>query len=330
MIFNSMIPQITNFCKSKLHISSIDKTQKRCYNERKTKETIAVRISTEIHSAAKHVGERRALELVAAAGFDAYDLSMFAMAPYDYKTKAVTPSDHPLNGPGYAAFAKELAHVARECGLVCNQSHAPFPSMAAGMKPFLFRAIECTAIAGGKICIIHPNNDLSAEENAAMYAELLPFAKECGVRIATENMWNWDREKAEALPAACSHHDDFLRHIEAVNDPYLVACLDIGHAEMRGLATSAGEMIRTLGPHLQAIHLHDNDLHHDSHAIPFSMQIDLDAAATALAEIGYAGDITLECDRHLAAFTPDTVGAGLCEMAAAARRFAAMVENARG
>lgn len=60
------------------------------------------------------------------------------------------------------------------------------------------RAIECTAEAGGKICIIHPDNDKSAEENAEMYFDLLPFAKECGVKIATENMWNWNEKTEEA------------------------------------------------------------------------------------------------------------------------------------
>lgn len=288
-----------------------------------------MRISTEIDSVAHHVGEARALPLIAAAGFDAYDLSMFSMARYDHVNRAMVPTDHPLSGPNYAAFVKELAHIARECGIVCNQSHAPFPSYAEGIKPYLLRAIECTAIAGGDVCVIHPDNYKSPEENAEMYLELLPFAKECGVRIATENMWNWDKEKLEALPAACSHHENFLKHITLVNDPYFVACLDIGHAEMRGLSTTSGEMIRTLGPHLAALHVHDNDLHHDSHAIPFSMQIDFDAVATALAEIGYAGDMTLESVRHLKSFTADTVSEGLSQMAAAARRLADMVEARR-
>ena len=42
-----------------------------------------MRISTEIGSAARLVGEEKAVELVAKAGFDAYDLSMFSMARYD-------------------------------------------------------------------------------------------------------------------------------------------------------------------------------------------------------------------------------------------------------
>ena len=39
-----------------------------------------MKISTEISSIAKHVGEEKAVELVAKAGFDAYDFSMFAPA----------------------------------------------------------------------------------------------------------------------------------------------------------------------------------------------------------------------------------------------------------
>ena len=285
-----------------------------------------MKISTEISSTARHVGEMRAVELVAAAGFDAYDFSMFAIAPFDWKTGTVKESDHPLANAGYAAFAKEIAHVAKECGLVCNQSHAPFPSREI-MIPYLYRAIECTAIAGGDVCVIHPDNNKSAEENAEMYGPLVEFAKGCGVRVATENMWNWDREKNEALPAACSHHEDFLRHLLALDDPAFVACLDIGHAEMRGLSTTAVDMIRTLGPRLAALHVHDNDLHLDSHAIPFSMQIDFAAVAAALREVGYTGYVTLESERHLASYTPDTVAAGLAEMAAAARRLGAMIEG---
>jgi sugar phosphate isomerase/epimerase len=153
-----------------------------------------------------------------------------------------------------------------------------------------------------------------------MYAPLLEFAKGCGVRIATENMWNWDREKNEALPAACSHHEDFLRHLLALDDPAFVACLDIGHAEMRGLGTTAVDMIRTLGPRLAALHVHDNDLHLDSHAIPFSMQIDFAAVKKALDEIGYAGYYTLEADQFLAAYDESNVKEGIRLLAEAAKR----------
>ncbi len=282
-------------------------------------------ISTEINSAAHIVGEERALEHLARAGFDAWDFSMFAMASFDWASGTVRETGHPLTGPDYAAFARRLRRIGEDCGIHCNQSHAPFPSMIPAIHDRLRRAIECTALAGGKICIIHPDNNRTAEENAEMYFELLPFAKEHGVKIATENMWNWNGEADHAAPAACSHHEDFLAHIKAVDDPDFVACLDIGHAEMKGLGTDAPTMIRTLGPHLQALHIHDNDCWHDSHQLPFAGQIDYAPIAAALREIDYRGYLTLECDTALRGYTPDNIDEGLAAMAAAARRLGDMI-----
>lgn len=42
-----------------------------------------MKISTEINSAAKIIGEKKAVELIAKAGFDAWDFSMFSMCKYD-------------------------------------------------------------------------------------------------------------------------------------------------------------------------------------------------------------------------------------------------------
>ncbi len=285
-------------------------------------------ISTQIEHPAHLVGEARAIELVAQAGYDAWDFSMFEMARYDWSTRSVIDSGNPLSGPGYAKFARELRKVSDDCGLHCNQSHAPFPVCCETTRGYLKRAIECTAIAGGKICVIHPDNDKTAEENAEMYLELLPFAKSHGVKIATENMWNWDNENDQACPAACSHHLDFLAHIQAVNDPYLVACLDIGHSEMKGLSTSAEEMIRTLGPHLQALHIHDNDRWHDSHLLPFTADIDFTKVVKALKEIGYSGYFTLEADHWLFGTTAEELPDKMKKMAQTARRLADMFENA--
>ncbi len=285
-------------------------------------------ISTEISSAAHIVGEERAIELLAACGFDAWDFSMFAMASYDWGSGKIRETGHPLTGAEYAAFAKRLRRIGEDCGIHCNQSHAPFPSMIPAIHDRLKRAIECTAIAGGKICVIHPDNNRTAEENAEMYFELLPFAKEHGVKIATENMWNWNGPEDHAAPAACSHHDDFAAHIKAVGDPDFVACLDIGHAEMKGLDTSAPDMIRALGDSLQALHLHDNDRWHDSHQLPFTGAIDFDAVTRALKTVGYKGYFTLECDQAMHGYTAENAKEGLQKMADAAKRLVAMFEEA--
>ena len=287
-----------------------------------------MKTSTEIGSISKLVGEEKAVELVAKAGFDAFDLSMFSMAQADRATRTVSPTSHPFSGTEYTSFVKRLKQIGLDNGIVCNQSHAPFPSYCAGMMDYLKRAIECTAIVGGEICVIHPDNYKSAEQNAEMYFELLPMAKEYNVKIAAENMWSWDAEANQAISAACSHHDDFLAHIKEVNDPYFVACLDIGHAEMKGLDTDSEKMIHALGDSLQALHIHDNDMWHDSHNIPFSMNIDFERMIKALKKIGYKGYFTLEADAYLKTegYTSDTVFEGAKRMAEAARRLALMFE----
>ena len=283
--------------------------------------------STAIESIVRHAGsEERAIYEVAKAGFDAWDFSMFSMGKYNYKQRAFVPTEHPLCVGDYLSFARKLRRVGEENGIFCNQSHAPFPVFCPEIRDLLKRAIECTAEAGGKICVIHPDNNKTAEENAEMYVELLPFAKAHGVRMATENMWNWDYGRDCAAKAACSHHDDFLAHVLAVNDPYLIACVDVGHAEMRGLDTSAPTMIRTLGKHVGALHLHDVDLHLDLHQIPFSQKVDFDAIIQALCDVGYQGDMTLEATKYLADFTAENYVQGVKNLSASARRLANMFD----
>lgn len=286
-----------------------------------------MKISTEIHSAARIVGEERAIEYYAEAGFDAWDFSMFRMWEYDWSKKTFSKSDHPLSGNDYLKFARRLKQVGLDNGIVCNQSHAPFPSVAPEGMSYLKRAIECTAEAGGQICVIHPANDKSPEENAEMYNELLPFAKEHNVKIATENMWNWDEKEDHSIFAACATPESFCAHLDAVNDEYLTACLDIGHAEMRGSNTSAAEMILALGDRLSALHIHDNDQWHDSHQIPFSMNIDFEKVVHALKQVGYNGYFTLEADAYLNAYTKENVSEGIKNMAKAAKKLASMYEE---
>lgn len=286
-----------------------------------------MKISTEIASAASLIGEEKAIEYYARAGFDAWDFSMFSMCKYDWGTGSLMENDHPLAGNDYLAFARKLKQAGLDNGIHCNQSHAPFPVYCDAIRSYLKRAIECTAEAGGQICVIHPDNFKSAEENAEIYFELLPFAKECGVKIATENMWGWDNALGHAIPHACATPMDFNAHLDAVNDEFFVACLDIGHAEMKGMDTSAVEMIKALGSRLQALHIHDNDRLHDSHQLPGSMQIDFVGIVHALKEIGYKGYFTLEADCYLKKYDADNIFKGIKELADAAKWLADMFEN---
>lgn len=285
-----------------------------------------MKISTEIGSAAKIIGMENAVKMCAEAGFDAWDFSMFDMCRVDGQTGQPIKTDSPLAGDNYLEFARKLKRIGNDNGIICNQSHAPFPVSAPVIRSYLKRAIECTAEAGGKICVIHPNNNHTAEQNAQMYAELLPFARQCGVKIATENMWNWDHGASAPTFAACATGEDFKKHIMAVNDDHFVACLDIGHAQMRTAGGGAVNMIKALGCHLQALHIHDNDLLHDSHQIPFSMDIDFLSILKALKEIDYKGYFTLEADRYLEAYNKQTVFDGMLRLKDSAKRLSDMFE----
>lgn len=286
-----------------------------------------MRISTEIASASRIVGEEKAIEYYAKAGFDAWDFSMFSMGQYDWDNNAFLKSDHPLAGGNYLKFARKLKQIGIDNGIVCNQSHAPFPSCCAEIRSYYKRAIECTAEVGGEICIIHPDNDKSPEENAAMYLELLPFAKAHNVKIATENMYNWNKEQQQASFAACATPESFNAHLDAVNDEFFTACLDIGHAEMKGSNTNAVEMIKALGNRLSALHIHDNDKQHDSHQIPFSMDIDFNEVIAALKQINYKGYFTLEADSYLKSYTKENIFDGIKNLASAARKLSDMFDE---
>ena len=285
-------------------------------------------ISTEIGSAAEKVGMRKAVELCAKAGFDAWDFSMFEMCKIDWDALRPVPKDNPLGSKDYLAFARELKKIGLDNGIVCNQTHAPFPVDVPGMDTYLKRAIECTAEVGGEICVIHPGNNWSAQRNAEMYRELLPFAKSCGVKLATENMWNWDHEKGHSTFAACATGESFKEHVDAVNDPFLVACLDIGHAEMAGSGDGAVSMIKTLGNRIQALHIHDNDRLNDNHEIPFSMNVDFAAIVKALKEIHYSGYFTLEAGSFIVRnYDADNVLEGLIQLKESVRKMADMFEQ---
>ena len=264
-------------------------------------------ISTEINSFSAYGENEKILSLLKEAGFDAYDFSMF------YGSRA----DEWLSLDDYIERAKAFRAYADGIGMVCNQAHAPFPTATNDKFPrFHFtteeynawahkkieRAIEVAGILGAKIIVVHPWNYYTPEENVRLYRSFEGTARKAGVKIGVENMWNWESGAPTASPAACSHHVDFKTHLSLLPKDVFVACLDIGHAEMAGLDTSAVEMIETLNEDLQALHIHDNDLAHDSHMLPYTAKVDFEKIIAVLKKIGYKGDVTMEADTYIKRF----------------------------
>lgn len=256
-------------------------------------------ISTETASFEKYGSLEEILKLLKNAGFDAYDFSMF----HGGKGDALVTADD------YLEKAKALRAYADELGIVCNQAHAAFPTATddnyprfnmstdaynAWVHKKIVRSIEVVGVLGAKVIVIHPWNYYTLEENTRLYKSFEAAARKANVKIGVENMWNWKSGEPTACAAACSHHDDFKAHLDALPSDVFVACVDLGHAEMKGLDTSAEIMIKMLGKRVEALHIHDNDLSKDSHALPYTLSIDFEKVINALKEIGYQGDVTLE------------------------------------
>ena len=144
--------------------------------------------------------------------------------------------------------------------------------------------------------------DQFAEEcwqlNRDFYSRLIPYAKDAGVKIAVENMFNTDPILKRYCPTVVSTGEELCAYIDRLNDiaqeELFVACLDVGHALITG--DTPEHMMRQLGDRLQVLHIQDNDGIRDAHTMPYMGKINWDEVAKVLQEIHYIGTFNLEAD----------------------------------
>ncbi len=233
--------------------------------------------------------DKKVVALLKRAGFTAYDHSL---------TFSSLQMESWIRAENYLERAKEFREYIDGLGIYCNQTHAPLRPATKGatdynkeMLKLVLRSIEISGVLGAKICVVHPCTEYTEMENATFYRSMETVARKANVKIALENVWDW---KGGFVPVACSRPDDFKSTLDLLPEDVFVACLDIGHAEMKALGTSSVELIETLGKRLQCIHLHDNDCVRDSHLSPYKGKIDFVPIIEALKKNGYQGDVTLE------------------------------------
>lgn len=238
-----------------------------------------------------------AIQFMAKMGYDAYDMSF---DPMQYKEEC------PWNQDDFREYAMKLKKIADEAGIVCNQAHAPMNGKCgveefdATFMPMVIRSIEAAAILGAKIIIVHPvqclpyaeNAEVLKEMNLKFYKSLIPYCEKFGIKVAAENMWQWNRFTRQCIHSTCSRAEEFCDYIDSIGSEWIVACLDIGHVVL--VSEDIPRMIKMLGNRLEALHIHDNDYKDDMHAFPFFHQINFEQMTKALTEIGYKGDFTFE------------------------------------
>ena len=269
-----------------------------------------MRIATEMESFGRRLGWEKALELTAQAGFDCMDISLFELAK---------EGDSPLKGPKGVEYATRLRKKAESLGIRINQAHAPFRmDMKRWMEGereeilgILHHSIRVAAAAGCSNIIIHPvhaMNYLNSDPawvkavNVEYYSLLAPVAKETGIKIAIENMWQRNRYTKHIVVSVCSSPWEHAAYIDACNavEPVFTACLDVGHSVLAGVDPTLA--IRVLGDRLGCLHIHDVDGKNDSHTCPGTLMVDFPAIVQTLREIGYPGEFTLESMCYLDQF----------------------------
>lgn len=255
-------------------------------------------LSTQTDYLSRKFGVENAVEMIADAGFDAIDLTLFSMK----EDSSVFLKEN------YKEFALELRKRAEGRGLSFNQAHAPFPcsKLDDAYNTMIFerlvRSIEIAGLVGAKCIVVHPMHHLPYLENSEklkkmnmeFYRSLAPYAKAAGVKIALENMWQRNQDTKQIIVSACSRTKEFADWLDTLNDECFTACLDLGHCGLYGY--DAAETIKGLGHRLGALHVHDNDYQSDAHTAPYLGKMHWDTICEALADIGYNGDLTLEAD----------------------------------
>ncbi len=235
---------------------------------------------------------KKAVRMVIDSGFPAIDLSMIN---YDFVME-----------DNYKETAKELKDIVDFAGVIFNQAHAPFgggydkySTVTAANLP---RVIEFAGLIGVKNIVIHPlqkiryygREEEMFELNMEFYSKLGVHAKNSGVKIAIENMWQNHPVNNYIVDDIGADPRELCRYYDTLNDPEaFTVCLDIGHVGLCGREPE--DAVRIIGhDRLGSIHAHDVDYVNDLHTLPGLSKLNWENICQALGEINYIGDFTLE------------------------------------
>lgn len=271
------------------------------------------------------LGDKDEIVRMAKAGFDAAD----------YTFNEMVNSTCIWNTGAYKEYAAQLMDVAISNGIFFNQAHAPFlfdwdamwlqSGFDETILPTIERSFECASLLRIPLIVVHPihhityygNEEMLWRWNLDYYRRLLPVAKNYGLKIALENMWQQDRLRNCSSADVFSHPERFKDFIDVLDDPAAVACVDVGHAGLAG--EDPVKMLKILGSRVKALHLHDNFHKTDDHMMPYLGKLDWNAITEALYEIKYDGDFTYEVTNFATRFPDDLLDDALTFQVAVGR-----------
>ena len=261
-------------------------------------------------------GDVRALEIAKEIGADAVDFSLdLPICDYRREGEIYSKSEEEI-----VAYYREIGERARALGLIISQTHGKLSGLH-GDKEFddaLMKNMKidvlATAALGAPVCVVHtassifhgPDADpeMMQRLNYEMFTGLLPYAKEKGVKVATETFGD-----ARCSKFCCLDYfggfDAFMEGYTRVKNSewgdVFTVCIDTGHCNkaMRFGQPTPPDFIRRFGSDISVLHLHDNDTMTDQHKPPLTGSINWNDLLDALDEVGYNGvynmEIALRC-----------------------------------
>lgn len=258
----------------------------------------------------KKFGDEEAIKIAKEVGADAIDFDL-GEARYDYRNPE---SIYSKNKEEFIEYFSKLKAICDELEIEVCQTHGRgygFRGIKEEDDALIKNAyLDClaTKILGAPYCVIHSvttifmGPDAKSEDmhrlNFEMFSKIIPFAKEFGIKIASETF-------GDATGFSCcdffGNIDEFVKSfndISAIEDfkDYFCTCVDTGHSNkaMRFSNPTPGDVIRRLGKTVEVLHLNDNDTLTDQHKIPMTGCIDWEDVFDALDEIGYSGVYNME------------------------------------
>ena len=189
----------------------------------------------------------------------------------------------------FDADFKNFPEYAAKEGLFVENTHAPYlhsndiwDDTAAG-EEYTRHIIECVsdcAAYGIPTLVVHPINGVTPLRNGKIgierFKKIVEAAEKSGINIAIENQGN-------------PEYVDFV--FKNIKSERLRFCYDSGH---ENYYSPNLDLLSLYGDRLAALHLHDNDGTDDTHALPFTGNVDWKRVAKRLKEVDYSGAIALE------------------------------------
>lgn len=229
------------------------------------------------------------------------------------------------------AFFEPQRAAAEAAGVQIFQMHMPYPiyvpRASKTVNRYLWdevapKSLRIAQFLGCRYVVVHGfklRHYLGSEaaewaRTEAFLDAMAPLAKECGVTMCIENIY--DGLAHHIVEGPCCDARLAAERIDRMNETYgaevLGFCFDSGHANLVGIDFEA--FIRTLGPRLKVLHLHDNDGVSDLHQIPYTFaktrenesSTDWGGLIRGLRAIQFTGALNFETAPVLTAF-PDAL-----------------------